>query len=83
MYDMRRSDAKNAIKIPFPPDEKMEEVREYMGFKKLPLDLRDAIVDYYEVKFEGKMFDESTILSELNPILRSQIIDFKGVFWGK
>ena len=55
---------------------KIEEVKEYMHFKKIPTDLREAIVGYYETKFDGKVFNESKILMELNPILRTQIIDF-------
>jgi len=55
---------------------KIEEVKEYMHYKKMPTDLREAIVGYWETKFDGKVFNESKILMELNPILRTQIIDF-------
>ena len=48
-----------------------------MQFCKLPGELRGRIQEYYDVKFQGKMFDEKKILSELNPILREKVLWFK------
>jgi hypothetical protein len=45
-----------------------------MHFRKLPLRLRRRITDYYENRYQGKMFNEKTVLAELNPILRSEMI---------
>ena len=47
-----------------------------MDFCKVPQDLRVRIREYYEVKFQGKMFNESAILEELNPLLREKVINF-------
>jgi len=54
--------------------EKYNSVKQYMHFRKLPLRLRRRITDYYENRYQGKMFNEKTVLAELNPILRSKMI---------
>lgn len=41
-----------------------------MSFHKLPSDMRQKIHDYYEHRYQGKIFDEDNILSELNDPLR-------------
>lgn len=41
-----------------------------MAYHKLPTDLRLRIHEYYEHRFQGKMFDESRILRELSDPLR-------------
>lgn len=41
-----------------------------MSFHKLPADMRQRIHDYYEHRYQGKMFDEESILEELNEPLR-------------
>lgn len=41
-----------------------------MSFHKLPPDTRQRIHDYYEHRYQGKMFDEDSILGELNGPLR-------------
>jgi hypothetical protein len=46
-----------------------KQVEEYMIYRKLPRSLRQRITDYYEHRYQGKMFDESSILSELNECL--------------
>jgi hypothetical protein len=55
--------------------EKYSSVKHYMIFRKLPLDLRKRISDYYENRYQGKMFNETQILRELNPVLRESIIN--------
>ena len=47
-----------------------------MQFCKLPGELRGRVREYYDVKFQGKMFDEKKILEELNPILRERVINY-------
>ncbi|KAI1889512.1 hypothetical protein AGOR_G00163640 [Albula goreensis] len=47
-----------------------------MSFHKLPADMRQRIHDYYEHRYQGKMFDEESILGELNEPLREEIINF-------
>ena len=41
-----------------------------MVYRKLPRNLRGRISDYYEHRYQGKMFDEKNILGELNECLR-------------
>lgn len=41
-----------------------------MIYRKLPRALRHRISEYYEHRFQGKMFDEFNILGELNECLR-------------
>ncbi|GLD70617.1 potassium/sodium hyperpolarization-activated cyclic nucleotide-gated channel 2 isoform X2, partial [Lates japonicus] len=43
-----------------------KQVEQYMSFHKLPADFRQKIHDYYEHRYQGKMFDEESILEELN-----------------
>lgn len=47
-----------------------KQVEQYMSFHKLPADMRQRIHDYYEHRYQGKMFDEESILGELNEPLR-------------
>uniref|UniRef100_A0A8B9NAI3 Uncharacterized protein n=1 Tax=Accipiter nisus TaxID=211598 RepID=A0A8B9NAI3_9AVES len=42
----------------------------YMSFHKLPAEMRQKIHDYYEHRYQGKIFDEENILNELNDPLR-------------
>ena len=41
--------------------QKLQQVKEYMIFRKLPMELRYRMNDYYENRFQGKMFDEDKI----------------------
>lgn len=41
-----------------------------MSFHKLPADTRQRIHEYYEHRYQGKMFDEESILGELSEPLR-------------
>ncbi|XP_068090158.1 potassium/sodium hyperpolarization-activated cyclic nucleotide-gated channel 2 isoform X1 [Hyperolius riggenbachi] len=56
--------------------EKYKQVEQYMSFHKLPADFRQRIHDYYEHRYQGKMFDEDSILEELNEPLREEIVNF-------
>ncbi|KAM3185744.1 Potassium/sodium hyperpolarization-activated cyclic nucleotide-gated channel 4 [Hymenolepis weldensis] len=53
-----------------------KQVEEYMAYRKLPRALRQRIADYYEHRYQGKMFDEAQILQELSECLREQIINY-------
>uniref|UniRef100_A0A8D2QJ66 Cyclic nucleotide-binding domain-containing protein n=1 Tax=Zonotrichia albicollis TaxID=44394 RepID=A0A8D2QJ66_ZONAL len=44
--------------------------------RTLPADMRQRIHDYYEHRYQGKMFDEESILGELSEPLREEIINF-------
>ncbi|PKU45069.1 potassium sodium hyperpolarization-activated cyclic nucleotide-gated channel hypothetical protein [Limosa lapponica baueri] len=50
--------------------EKYKQVEQYMSFHKLPAEMRQKIHDYYEHRYQGKIFDEENILNELNDPLR-------------
>lgn len=54
----------------FSPILQYKQVEQYMSFHKLPADFRQKIHDYYEHRYQGKMFDEESILEELNEPLR-------------
>lgn len=41
-----------------------------MSHRRLPVSLRDKITKYYEHRFQGKLFDEERILSEVSRPLR-------------
>ncbi|XP_033749800.1 potassium/sodium hyperpolarization-activated cyclic nucleotide-gated channel 3-like isoform X2 [Pecten maximus] len=56
-------------------NEKFKQVEEYMIYRKLPRRLRQKISEYYEHRYQGKMFDEENILCELNECLRQDIIN--------
>ncbi|XP_026226591.1 potassium/sodium hyperpolarization-activated cyclic nucleotide-gated channel 2-like [Anabas testudineus] len=56
--------------------EKYKQVEQYMSFHKLPADVRQKIHEYYEHRFQGKMFDEESILGELSEPLKEEIVSF-------
>ncbi|XP_067279740.1 potassium/sodium hyperpolarization-activated cyclic nucleotide-gated channel 1 isoform X2 [Pseudorasbora parva] len=56
--------------------EKYKQVEQYMSFHKLPADMRQKIHDYYEHRYQGKIFDEDSILNELNDPLKEEIVNF-------
>ncbi|ESO13015.1 hypothetical protein HELRODRAFT_63471, partial [Helobdella robusta] len=56
--------------------EKFKQVEEYMMYRKLPRKLRQRITEYYEHRYHGKMFDEISILNELNECLKEEIVNY-------
>ncbi|KAH8877497.1 Potassium/sodium hyperpolarization-activated cyclic nucleotide-gated channel 4 [Schistosoma japonicum] len=56
--------------------EKFKQVEEYMAYRKLPRALRQRIANYYEHRYQGKMFDEAQILNEFSECLREQVINY-------
>ncbi|KAM4690184.1 potassium/sodium hyperpolarization-activated cyclic nucleotide-gated channel 3 [Rhinophrynus dorsalis] len=56
--------------------EKYKQVEQYMSFHKLPPDTRQRIHEYYEHRYQGKMFDEENILGELSEPLNEEIVNF-------
>jgi len=56
--------------------EKYMQVKEYLRFRHLPKATRKRVYDYYENRFQGKMFDEQGILDELSESLREEIVNF-------
>jgi hyperpolarization activated cyclic nucleotide-gated potassium channel 2 len=55
-------------------NQKFKQVEEYMVWRKLPRDMRNRITEYYEHRYQGKMFDEDAILSEISERLRLVLI---------
>ncbi|KAI9204730.1 uncharacterized protein BJ171DRAFT_599131 [Polychytrium aggregatum] len=53
--------------------QKMDEVNEYMTYKKLTDTLKSKVKQYYELKYRGKFFDEVSIMDDLNESLRQEI----------
>ena len=57
-----------------------------MAYRKLPRDLRLRIGDYFEHRYQGKFFNEDTILDELSERLREVSLVLKlnhQLFWLK
>lgn len=62
----------------------MKQVEEYMSYRKLPRELRNKIVDYYEHRYNGKFFNEVEILQEVSECLRDvglMISKFHNMYW--
>lgn len=56
-------------------EEKMDEVKEYMRWRKLPRDLVSRLRRYYNYYYSRKTaFDESAILGDLTPALRFEVV---------
>ncbi len=47
----------------------VKQVEEYMSYNKLPREMRLKVLDYYEYRYHGKMFDEGQIFGELSQTL--------------
>lgn len=41
-----------------------------MSYRRLPLDMRKRITEYFEHRYQGKFFDEKWILNEMSDKLR-------------
>jgi CRP-like cAMP-binding protein len=58
-------------------EERMDEVKEYMRWRKLPRDLVMRMRRYYTYYYSRKTaFDESAILGSLSPSLRFEVVDY-------
>ncbi|EDO34316.1 predicted protein, partial [Nematostella vectensis] len=56
--------------------EKIQQIEEYMSYRRLPVELRDRMTKYYDHRYQGRMFDEEKILHEISKPLREQIINY-------
>merc|ERR1719229_472762 len=56
--------------------EKVKQVEEYMGYRKLPRDMRQRITEYFEHRYQGKFFDEEEIQGELSEKLKEDVVNF-------
>ncbi|XP_077512999.1 potassium/sodium hyperpolarization-activated cyclic nucleotide-gated channel 4-like [Amblyomma americanum] len=55
--------------------EKLKEVEDYMQCQKFPRKLRSRMRDYFENRYEGRVFDEAKILASLSDPLREEIVN--------
>ena len=54
----------------------MDAIKEYVSWRELPRDLAVRIRRYYEHYYTRQaVFDEKSILGELNPYLRSEVVE--------
>ncbi|CAF1542617.1 unnamed protein product, partial [Didymodactylos carnosus] len=53
-----------------------KQVEEYMAWRKLPREMRNRISDYYEHRYQGKIFHEESILAELSERLRLDVVNY-------
>ncbi|XP_077554231.1 potassium/sodium hyperpolarization-activated cyclic nucleotide-gated channel 3-like [Haemaphysalis longicornis] len=53
--------------------EKLKEVDDYMHCQKFPRKLRSRMRDYFENRYEGRVFDEAKILASLSEHIREEI----------
>ncbi|XP_025420254.1 potassium/sodium hyperpolarization-activated cyclic nucleotide-gated channel 1 isoform X2 [Sipha flava] len=56
--------------------EKVKQVEEYMSYRRLPLDMRKRITEYFEHRYQGKFFDEKWILDEMSDKLREEVRNY-------
>ncbi|KAJ3164645.1 Potassium voltage-gated channel sub H member 7 [Irineochytrium annulatum] len=53
--------------------QKMDELHDYMTWKHVNTDTRRKVLQYYQIKYRGKFFEEGTLLGEMNDSLRTEI----------
>ncbi len=51
-------------------NEKMQQIQEYLRNKNLPPSLSKKVLQYFEFKYKGRIFDEKLMLESLNPELK-------------
>ncbi|KAJ3228346.1 hypothetical protein HDU78_009802 [Chytriomyces hyalinus] len=54
-------------------NQKVEELLDYVQWKKLDAETSEKLISYYETKYRGKYFEEDSLLAELNESLRADI----------
>ncbi|XP_038044922.1 potassium/sodium hyperpolarization-activated cyclic nucleotide-gated channel 4-like [Patiria miniata] len=54
-------------------NEKINQVKEYMRYRKVPSSTQKRVLEYYEHRYQRKYFDEDTILREQNDPIRREI----------
>ncbi|KAJ3307739.1 hypothetical protein HDU76_004412 [Blyttiomyces sp. JEL0837] len=54
-------------------EQKMDELTDYLNFKCVGPETRKKLVQYYEVKYRGKFFEESNLLAGMNDSLRTEL----------
>ncbi|XP_028411787.1 potassium/sodium hyperpolarization-activated cyclic nucleotide-gated channel 2-like [Dendronephthya gigantea] len=54
--------------------ERVQQIAEYMSYRKLPTTIREKVLKYFDHRYKGKFFDERAILGEVSSPLRNEII---------
>ncbi|KAJ3291233.1 hypothetical protein HDU79_002608, partial [Rhizoclosmatium sp. JEL0117] len=54
-------------------NQKMEELIDYVKWKKLSDETKEKLISYYEIKYRGKYFEEDALLADMNDSLREEI----------
>ncbi|ORY48514.1 camp-binding domain-like protein [Rhizoclosmatium globosum] len=54
-------------------NQKMEELLDYVEWKKLSNVTKDKLISYYETKYRGKYFEEDNLLADMNESLRTKV----------
>eukprot|EP00795_Rhopilema_esculentum_P006316 gene6316-11743_t len=54
--------------------EKFKQVEEYMTYRSLPDHVKERLSNYYEHRYQGKMFNEEQILGEISRPLKEEIV---------
>ena len=49
----------------------VQQIAEYMSYRKLPTMTREKVLKYFDHRYKGKFFDERSILSEISLPLRN------------
>jgi len=51
----------------------LQEVGDYLRFNRIPKPLRQSVREFYDVHYKKRIFDEASILKELNPLLSEEV----------
>ncbi|KAJ3354599.1 anaphase-promoting complex subunit Hcn1 [Entophlyctis luteolus] len=54
-------------------NQKMDELLDFIKWKKLPKDTKHRLISYYETKYRGKYFEEDAFLKNMNESLRTEV----------
>ncbi|KAJ3401618.1 anaphase-promoting complex subunit Hcn1 [Chytriomyces hyalinus] len=53
--------------------QKIDELTEYLRWKSIDAGTQEKLLDYYELKYRGKYFEEKNLLADLNESLRKEL----------
>ncbi|XP_067402519.1 potassium/sodium hyperpolarization-activated cyclic nucleotide-gated channel 3-like [Emydura macquarii macquarii] len=53
--------------------DKMNDIQEYMSYRKLPQDLCQRIFTYYDIRYQGRWYNEEEILNEMSEPLKEEV----------
>ncbi|CAM5080514.1 unnamed protein product [Eretmochelys imbricata] len=50
----------------------MKDIQEYISYRKLPQDLCQRIFTYYDIRYQGRWYNEEEILNEMSEPLKEE-----------